>query len=339
MPGGGRGSMPDREPADRLAGGPGPGPGGLPRGVPVRPDPARLPHSPTTRFAPAPTGYLHLGHVANAIYAWGIAAATGGRVVLRIENHDRQRCRPAYEAGLLEDLEWLGFVPDEPTLDELRAGSPSGFRQSDDGTPYAEAVARLRAAGLVYACDCSRSTFAAWAATAGRAWSGSGCPGRCRERDLAERAGDTLRVALGPGDEPFDDLLLGDRSGAAAADGDLLVRDRHGGWTYHLCVVVDDGRHGVDFVVRGQDLLDATPRQIRLGRLLGLPRPAYLHHPLIRKPSGAKLSKADGDTGVRDLRAAGWPPDRVIGAAAAAVGLLAAGGRLEAGQVAALFRG
>jgi glutamyl/glutaminyl-tRNA synthetase len=129
------------------------------------------------------------------------------------------------------------------------------------------------------------------------------------------------RVAVGAGDERFSDLRLGERVGVAAANGDPVVRDRHGDWSYHLCVVVDDGRQGIDLVIRGEDLLDATPLQLRLQQLLGLPRPAYLHHQLIRKPGGAKLSKADGDTGVRDLRATGWSPEQVRAAAAAAVGL------------------
>jgi glutamyl-Q tRNA(Asp) synthetase len=303
---------------------------------PLLPDPGRLPQAPTTRFAPAPTGYLHLGHVVNAICTWGLARVAGGSVVLRIEDHDRQRCRPEYEAALLEDLEWLGFVADRPSLAELRSG-PSAYRQSDDGVAYEAAVERLRAAGLVYPCDCTRSTFAAWAAERGHRWSGSGCPGGCADRGLAEGADLALRVRLGAGSERFDDLRLGSRQDPAAADGDLVVRDRHGNWTYHLCVVVDDDRHGVDLVVRGEDLLEATPRQLRLGRLLGRATPpAYLHHPLIRKASGAKLSKADGDTGVRELRAAGWTSERVVGEAAAAVGLVRPGMSLQASDAAGL---
>jgi glutamyl/glutaminyl-tRNA synthetase len=298
---------------------------------------ARLPRRAVTRFAPASTGYLHLGHVANALYVWGLAAAVGGRVVLRIEDHDRQRCRLAYETALLDDLEWLGLTADEPALAELRSGERSPYRQSDCGDAYAAAVDGLRDRGLVYACDCTRSTFARWSAVHGRAWSGPGCPGRCRERRLAEGPGLGLRVALGDGDEMFDDRALGPRSGPAAGDGDLLVRDRHGQWTYHLCVVVDDARHGIDLVIRGQDLLDATPRQVRLGRLLGLPPPTYLHHPLIRKPNGAKLSKSDGDTGVRDLRAAGRTAATVLGAAAAAVGLIDAGDSVEPATIGTLF--
>lgn len=306
---------------------------------PARPDPARLPSGATTRFAPAPTGYLHLGHLANALYVWGIARATGGEVVLRVEDHDRQRCRLAYEAALLDDLVRLGLRPDRPPISELRAGA-SAYRQSDDDRPYRETIERLRAAGLVYACDCSRATVAAWALAGGLPSGGPGCPSGCRHRRVRERAGTGLRVALGPGDEAFDDLLLGPRADAAAREGDLLVRDRNGNWTYHLCVVVDDARHGVDLVIRGRDLLDAAARQLRLARLLGRDRPpVFLHHPLVRKPGGAKLSKADKDTAVRDLLAAGHTPATLLGFAAAAVGLNPEARPLEADDLGSLFMG
>ncbi len=258
---------------------------------------------------------------------WGLARATGRRVVLRIEDHDRQRSRPEFDAALLEDLGWLGFVADIGPV-----------RQSEDWFVYEAALARLRDRGLVYACDCTRSTFAAWARGHGRPWSGSGCPGGCRERDVAEGRGTGLRAALGPGEESWHDLRLGPRRDAADREGDLLVRDRQGNWTYPFCVVVDDLRQEIDLVVRGEDLLDATARQIRLGRLLGRDRPAaFFHHPLIRKPGGAKLSKSDRDTGVRELRARGLAPDAVLGEAAAAVGLIPETRPLELGGLDALF--
>ncbi len=297
---------------------------------PARPEPARLPVRPTTRFAPAPTGHLHLGHLVNAIYAWGIARATGGRVILRIEDHDRQRSRRALETALLDDLERIGLLPDEPAIGELRAG-PSAYRQSDDAAPYKAATAVLRAQGRVYACTCSRSALLAWR--------GPGCPGACRARGLAEEAPDAaLRAWLGRGDEAFDDLLLGPQVGDPSTDGELALRDRHGSWSYPLCVVVDDAREGVDLVIRGRDLLEATPRQLRLGRLLGRSAPpAFLHHPLLRKPSGAKLSKADGDTSLRDLLEGGAAPADLLGFAAAAVGLIEAPRRLPVGALASLF--
>jgi glutamyl/glutaminyl-tRNA synthetase len=252
-----------------------------------------------------------------------VARGSGGTVVLRIEDHDRLRCRPAYESALLDDLEALGFVPDEPLLASFRQPGPSAYRQSDNGPTYQTAVALLERVAPVYACDCSRSTFADWATAHGRAWAGPGCPGGCAARGLARDAtGVAWRVALGDGDEAWTDLVLGVRAGAVAAAGDLPIRDRHGNWTYVLCVVVDDLRHEIDLVVRGEDLLAATPAQVRLGRLLGRASPPrFLHHPLIRRPDGRKLSKADGATGVRDLLAAGATPDSIRGDATRALGL------------------
>ena len=286
---------------------------------PGAPAPGAAP-SPTTRFAPAPTGRLHLGHLANALFVWGLARREGGRVVLRIEDHDRQRCRPELEASLLDDLDRLGLAADEPSTDELRAGG-SPYRQSDNGPVYEVALERLRAAATVYACDCSRATFAAWRASHGRAWFGPGCPGACRDRALAMTPETTIRVALGGGEEAWQDELRGPLSGPVALAGDLPVRDRNANWTYALCVVVDDMRHGVDLVIRGEDLLDATPAQIRLGALLGRARPPrFAHHPLVRRPDGSKLSKADGATALGELLDAGRSVGDLVAEAAAAVG-------------------
>jgi glutamyl-Q tRNA(Asp) synthetase len=182
---------------------------------------------------------------------------------------------------------------------------------------YRHALDELGARGLVYRCTCTRATFAAWANRHGREWTGPGCPGACRTRALPDDAGTSLRVALGEGTESFEDLLLGRQAGEPAAARDLVVRDRSGNWTYGFAVVVDDLRQRIDLVVRGEDLLADTARQIRLGRLLGRAEPPrFLHHPLIRKSSGAKLSKSDDDTGVRDLRAAGRTPAAVRAEAA-----------------------
>lgn len=280
------------------------------------------PPAPTTRFAPAPTGRLHLGHLANAIYVWGLARRFGGRVLLRIEDHDRQRCRPEYETALLDDLDRLRIAADEPSTDDLRHGQ-SPYRQSDNGSVYVAAFDRLAAAGRAYACDCTRSTFAAWRSTHRGSWSGPGCPGGCRERALDIGPGLGIRVALGDGDEAWDDVLRGQSSGPVAASGDLLVCDRNGNWTYALCVVVDDLRHGVDLVVRGEDLLEATPSQIRLGWVLGRRAPPrFAHHALVRRPDGSKLSKSDNATAVGELLDAGRSANALLGEAAARVGLL-----------------
>ena len=279
--------------------------------------------APTTRFAPAPTGRLHLGHLANAIYVWGLARRFHGRVLLRIEDHDRQRCRPEHEAALLDDLDQLGIVADQPSTDALRRG-PSAYRQSDNGIVYAAAMERLLAAGVAYACDCTRSTFASWRSSHRGSWSGQGCPGRCRERTLPIGPGVGIRVSLGDGVEAWDDVLRGASSAPVAATGDLLARDRNGNWTYALCVVVDDLRHGVDLVVRGEDLLDATAQQIRLGRVLGRAGPpGFAHHPLVLRDDGSKLSKADGATAIGDLLDGGRTPADLFGEAAWRVGLLA----------------
>lgn len=255
-----------------------------------------------TRFAPAPTGYLHVGHVLNAIHVWGVARAIGARVLLRIEDHDRQRSRPEYERALLEDLAWLGFEAGETT------------RQSERSAIYEDALARLRAAGLIYACDCSRNQL-----TEGR------YPGTCRGRGLEETTARGIRVRMDSGTEAFDDLLLG-RQVQSPADqsGDVLLRDRHGLWTYQFAATVDDFAQDVTHVIRGEDLLDSTGRQIRLARLLGRAEPpVFLHHPLVMKSVTQKVSKSDHDTGIRELRAQGWSPGRTLGYTAALAGLIA----------------
>jgi len=307
----------------------------------AHPDPRVLPSAPVTRFAPAPTGYLHLGHLVNALYTWGIARATGGRVILRIEDHDRQRSRREFEAALLEDLERLGLVADEPPVPAFRSGA-TPYRQSSVGPVYAAALDRLRAEGLVYACSCSRATFAASEAERGLPWRGIGCPGGCRTKSLQEdgSAGEALglRVAVGAGSERWTDLLAGPLAEEPASGGDLLVRDRVGNWTYAFCVVVDDMRNGVDLVIRGRDLLHSTPVQLRLARLLGRETPPlFLHHPLVRRASGRKLSKADGDTAVRSLLDAGATPAGLFGRAARLAGLQVDETPIDPTDLAALF--
>lgn len=297
---------------------------------------ARLPAGPLTRFAPSPTGYLHLGHVANAIHVWGIARALGGRVLLRLEDHDRGRCRPGYEAALLEDLEWLGLEPDVGSAAEFRCGA-SPYRQSDCGAIYEAALARLATTAAVFACECSRKDIAA---EGGDQFNQeTPYPGRCRDRGLTLAAGRGVRVRMDPGVERFRDGFLGDMAQEPAAQcGDLLLRDRLGRWTYQFAVVVDDIRHGVDLVVRGEDLLGSTGRQIRLSRLLGRePAPVFVHHRLINRPDGTKLSKAGGDTGIRELRRAGAGAAAVLGRAAWLTGLMPEPRQLGVGELGGLF--
>jgi glutamyl/glutaminyl-tRNA synthetase len=279
-----------------------------------------------SRFAPAPTGFLHLGHVVNAVYVWRETRARGGRVLLRIEDHDRQRSRPEFEAAILEDLAWLGFVADEGPV-----------RQSERDAIYEEALDRLRRQGLVYACRCSRADIAQ-AMLAGRPETPSPAedadpepryPGTCADRGVAEGPGLGLRVRLSPARERFVDLRHGPQEQRPSEQcGDLLVRDRDGNWTYQFAATVDDLVQGVTLVVRGDDLLASTGRQIQLARLLGRAEPPqFLHHPLIMKSADQKLSKSDGDTGVRELRARGWTAERVIELATSVV----AGDHEEAG--------
>jgi glutamyl-tRNA synthetase/glutamyl-Q tRNA(Asp) synthetase len=268
-----------------------------------------------TRFAPAPTGALHLGHVLNAIYVWEMAQQRGAGVLLRIEDHDRERCRPEYETGILDDLDWLGFVPDRYPTAEYRAGRCAG-RQSDRGDIYHHAVDALHAQGLLYGCDCTRRTIS------GR------YDGRCRTRGLPLTDGYGWRVVIEAGIELFDDILLGhQRQDPSAQSGDLLIRDRIGNWTYQFAVSVDDWQQNVGLVIRGADLLESTGRQIRLGRMLGRVQPAaYAHHPLIMKSADQKLSKSDNDTGVCDLRARGWTAADVLAAARSSISATASGG-------------
>jgi glutamyl/glutaminyl-tRNA synthetase len=273
-----------------------------------------------SRFAPAPTGYLHLGHVVNAIYVWGVTRSLGGRVLLRVEDHDRQRSRPEFERAILDDLDWLGFAPDTPSTDAFRAGRCDG-RQSNRSEVYERALEQLRSMGLVYACECSRSDILG-VSTASR--DEIRYPGTCASKRLAERPGCGIRVRLGRSRERFVDLHHGPVEQRPFEQcGDLLVRDREGNWTYQFAVAVDDFEQGVTHVIRGDDLLSSTGRQIQLARLLGRATPMqFLHHGLVMKTAVQKLSKADRDTSVRDLREAGLGPGDVIGRAASAAGLI-----------------
>ncbi len=297
---------------------------------------ARLPSSPLTRFAPAPTGYLHLGHVVNALYVWGTARALGGRVLLRVEDHDRQRCRADYETALLDDLDWLGLQPDAFPTDAFRAG-PCDSRQSDRHAHYQRAAQMLIAHGLVYGCRCTRREIDA-ASAADREASGPAVgaapttpaelryPGTCRARGLPLDSRVAWRLVVDRGAVAFDDVVHGPtRQDPSAQCGDLLLRDRLGNWTYQFAVSADDLAQGVDLVVRGDDLFASTGRQMLVARLLGRPRPVvFLHHRLVMKSATQKLSKSDRDTGVRDLRAAGWSAERVLGHAAHRAGLIGA---------------
>jgi glutamyl-tRNA synthetase/glutamyl-Q tRNA(Asp) synthetase len=246
---------------------------------------------------------LHLGHVLNAHYVWTLARSHGARVLLRIEDHDRERCRPEYERALLDDLDWLGFVPDVWPTSAFRAGACES-RQSDRHPIYAAAAAELADRRLIYGCTCSRRDIGDEVRY----------PGTCRDRGIAAGEGVTWRLQHGPGTEVFDDHFLGPQEQEPAGQcGDVAIRDRLGNWTYQFVAAVDDFKQGIDLVIRGRDLLDSTGRQIQIARLLGRQQPAtFAHHDLIMKSPTQKLSKSDGDTGVRDLRAAGWTREQVL---------------------------
>ena len=292
--------------------------------------------APITRFAPAPTGALHLGHVVNAVYVWGLARALGGGVVLRIEDHDRQRSRRAFEQQMLDDLDWLGLEADVYPTSAYRQDACDG-RQSERDAIYRQALAPLISAGLVYGCDCTRATQAALATTV-EAQGERRYPGTCRERGIPLRDGVGWRLRLEPGLEQFEDGIVGPQSQDPSRQcGDLLLRDRLGNWTYQCVAPIDDQVQGISLIVRGQDLLASTGRQIRLARLIGREQPAtFVHHPLIMKSAAQKLSKSDGDSGIADLRSAGYGPDEVIARAAQLAGLTDRA-RVQAIDLARLF--
>lgn len=295
---------------------------------------AAAPHrKPRTRFAPSPTGQMHLGHVAHMLYVWGIAGVLGGEVLLRVEDHDRQRCQRRYERALLQDLDWLGFEPINSLTQEV-----SRYRQSDCEEVFAGALSGLASNYTVYRCTCTRKQLAS---AAGSHASGERpYPGTCRNARHPASVSHGLRLAWEPDTAPevFSDGLLGpQRQEPRDQCGDLLLRDRRGNWSYQFAVTVDDLRHEVDFVVRGEDLLDSTGRQLRLARMLGsVERPVYYHHPLVRDVQGEKLSKRQGSPAVCVLRQQGVSADEVLGTAAFQVGLVPAPKPVRAGQAADL---
>jgi glutamyl-Q tRNA(Asp) synthetase len=293
-------------------------------------------HGWRTRFAPAPTGFLHLGHVVNALHVWGIARAHGGTVHLRIEDHDSTRARAEFETALLADLDWLGLAPDSLSTDDFRNGV-SHFRQSDNLARYEEVLRSWDASTYTYACRCTRSEIA----RAQHHHSGDELryPGTCANAHIDSTTTPARRARMANSTEVFEDLALGPQSQNPHTQcGDVLVRDRNGNFTYQLAVVVDDFDQGVDVIIRGQDLLPSTGRQFQIARHLGrVASPLVLHHALIMREDGIKLSKSLGDAGVRELRAEGVTPSEVLGRAAFAAGLLNSAQPLHANELHELF--
>jgi len=271
-----------------------------------------------TRFAPSLTGYLHLGHVLHMIHVWGVACAKGAKVLARIEDHDYGRARPEYEVAILENMQWLGFVPDLG-ISASDVGQPSEYRQSDCVYHYEETLRLLAGKGRVYGCECSRKEILAKQSDG----QGEPCyPGTCAEKNLPLE-GNTVRFRIFAGAVAFRDLALGDCHQAPVGQcGDFSLRDRNGQWTYQFCCVCDDIRHGIDLVVRGEDILSSTGRQIQLFQALGKPVPTYFHHPLVCDESGEKLSKRQRSESITQLREEGVSAEEIIGRAAFSGGLV-----------------
>ncbi|MEY2445524.1 MAG: glutamyl-tRNA synthetase [Ilumatobacteraceae bacterium] len=278
------------------------------------------------RFAPSPTGRLHLGNLRTALLAWLMARRTGDEFIVRMEDLDRVTSSAAHEATQLEELRSIGIDWDGEVL-----------RQSERFDLYRSAIARLRSEGLVYECFCTRSEIRQ-AASAPHGDDADGLyPGTCRE--LTE---DDRRVLRASGRQPalrlrgdgrmvsFDDQLAGPQTGRMD---DVVLQRNDGVPAYNLAVVVDDAAQGVTEVVRGDDLLATTPRQIELHRLLGLPTPHYAHVPLVLAPDGTRLAKRHGAVTLEDLAARGCAPAEVCAWLATSLGVETDGEAVMAGDL------
>ena len=264
------------------------------------------------RFAPSPTGRLHLGNARTALLGWLDARSRGGEFLLRLEDLDPDRSRGDAVDGLLEDLRWLGLDFDGPV-----------WRQSQRGDAYREALRQLEALGRVYPCWCSRAEVARAASAPHPGEDGPVYPGTCRAspRPRPDRA-PALRFEVRPGVTSFVDRLHGRcEQDVAQAVGDFVVRRADGVASYQLAVAVDDAAQGVTDVLRADDLLGSTPRQLQLLEALGLPAPRHAHVPLVLEADGRRLAKRDGGLTLAAARAAGARPEAVVGLLAASSGL------------------
>lgn len=264
------------------------------------------------RFAPSPTGRLHLGNVRSALLGWLWARAAGGEFLLRIEDLDPDRCKSVFTEGILEDLTWLGLDWDGPV-----------WRQSERTAVYDEALARLEQAGRAYRCWCSRAEVARAASAPHLGEEGPIYPGTCRAGGTPRPGrAPSWRFRVEPGVERFEDAVHGAVSQDVAAEvGDFVIRRIDGVASYQLAVVVDDALAGITHVLRGEDLLSSTARQLQLQRALGYPRPEYAHVPLLMQADGKRLAKREGASTVAGLRALGRSPEQVLGQLAAWSGL------------------
>ncbi len=269
-----------------------------------------------TRFAPSPTGWLHLGHAYAALFAWREARRSDGRFLVRLEDIDGTRARPEYETALFDDLAWLGLRWETPVR-----------RQSEHFADYQAALDRLAARDLLYPCFCTRREIQeeiARAASAPHGPDGALYPGTCRrlppaerQRRLDEGQPFALRLhlerarAAAPGPLIWEDLDHGRHHATPEIFGDIVLARKDAPASYHLAVVVDDALQGIDLVTRGLDLLPATHLHRLLIALLDLPVPRWRHHRLITDDQGRRLAKRDNARSLRHLRTEGWTAERV----------------------------
>ena len=284
----------------------------------------------TGRFAPSPTGPLHVGNLRTALLAWLFARSAGARFLVRVEDLDRSRVRPGIEEAQLADLRAIGLDWDGPVV-----------RQSERLGLYEEAVERLDAGGLLYPCYCTRKEIRAAVSAPHGIPAADRYPGTCRELTAVERARreaagrpPALRVRAEGTRVSFEDRVSGHQEGETD---DFVVRRNDRAPSYQLAVVVDDADQGIGEVVRGADLVDSTPRQILLARMLGLPVPRYAHVPLVLGPDGGRLAKRHGAVTLGDRGAEGDGPEEVLARMARSLGLAEAGERPAVGDLLARF--
>ncbi len=273
------------------------------------------------RFAPSPTGHLHLGNARTALLAWLHARAQGGTFIYRVEDLDAGRVRPGFRASQPADLRWLGLDWDEgPDV----GGRFGPYLQSLRTPLYDDALAALRALGHVYPCRCSRKEIAA-AVSAPHAGDeeGPAYPGTCRDRPIDPSGKPcALRLRVPPGQVTVDDQLQGRAVfDPATSTGDFVVSRKDGVAAYQLAVVVDDAAMRITDVVRGSDLLASTARQLLLYRALELDPPGWMHVPLLLDEAGGRLAKREGSLTLGALRERGVSPERVVGWLASTCGL------------------
>lgn len=294
------------------------------------------------RYAPSPTGPLHLGNARTALLAWLHVRNQGGCFVLRMEDLDRQRSSPAAAAALLEDLRWLGIDWDEgPDV----GGPYTPYEQSRRQAFYEEALDRLRQQGRLYRCYCTRAELARAASAPHPGEEGPRYPGTCQSLSPTERARweaagrrGSWRYRLDPGKVCYEDELAGQVcQDVDEAVGDFVVQRSDGVVAYQLAVVVDDATMGITHVLRGDDLISSTPRQILLYRALGFSPPRFAHVPLLYGPDGARLSKRHGDVSVSSLREAAIAPEVVTGYLAWLSGLAPKGAAMRPRDLAPRF--